>query len=1217
MTLNEEIDEDSEERLHSAEVSILGTLCDDTSDSGKGDKKKDSSMPSSWAVWSRSMEYPWNLKSDSNQDATYGVLASSVSISRTEDGDEIPQFEIDFSGITKTQTYYDIIYKTEESLGVQNSDTREAIGYLLPNMPVTVRTHIVKPDGSEEDEDQTDSQERYKTFVVYDSNHTVIGRTVTEANKSSQLVLNPVVPDTKKQGDNIVWNPPLPYQALETLSDHPIFRDLGDDATQGIRSCLMQVETLDRRRTIPVQCSAGRSTAKFEYDQDVVDDAAEALYHVKASQVLMQDFKESQQFNKVVEIKAFWPSPLMKPGLKVWIFVMSLVSALTALYMATASIHGLGISTVGPECARREFFLVQFVMWGGLIPLLLLVVTNLHTTHTSEISAYISHIDYGPLVAGVVMIAGGFAGSQLKAEAKNATFAAYLVSLLAYAFIWQHLNKKNLRDVVGSKLVRCWLGLYVIVWLVAHMTVVGTQAGYNLTADAEIILTTTADLALFAILPICVLDALLAAETENSEGDGTIAQMANRWRARARFVASFFRFVFGVVFFVSGFPWCLGLASVFGRFKRLFIGKLGYNADKLAMNPDTAKDASNNPSKVEAQYNEQMRDTWMVRKIDEVWMINEPIKGGPKVVEDKHGTEKKVYNELNTVVVQKHSAFDVLMLPIVGLGWPGNMSLLLYYLFSVGIFEWTDLFTLDAKVVFLFAWSVGVWLYLCYVNIEIMKPSAGLMTYDLPRASFKSADKCLNKFDINIRDSDKPQETFYWMPVVFPLVFAQIAFFFYSLQADDTHELSCGEPDKVHGKFVCEAPMFWDVDGVACCTTEVPSFNPVEFAIAVIAQVLGAFTGLQIWANLLLYGDKLWFFDDGFTSRLAILFHFKLSAHDAVAGDAFEFNIDSDAFIADTKRNIIIDVTQIRNRENELISCVPKKGTAQRSQDLLRKFFNADDTDAPPSTDPISAVYNFEDPDDAANVGTMWALKSAQSYLIKPILDDKNHITHLELLLQPEPDTKNRPAYYPAVTNEAENITETATTSTGQIDRQVGLGGKNGDPRLNGQWSDAHKVHKLYLCKDMTEVEDKKNQQALVDLEQNRRNKAAELEDEQERLVVEQQNMRSNATALKAEVNTMAARYKEEMHNQKVAIKAEQQARSNAIAHLARENNMLESQLAQANKTLNNNKAQDTQGKMFMRRQLLAEYIREQKRVKTRFTMSKKPRVRLVSRFLM
>jgi hypothetical protein len=278
----------------------------------------------------------------------------------------------------------------------------------------------------------------------------------------------------------------------------------------------------------------------------------------------------------------------------------------------------------------------------------------------------------------------------------------------------------------------------VIVWLVVG------NAGYRLTVDAEVISTTAADLALFAILPICVLDALLAAETENSENNGTIAQMTNRWKARARFIASFFRFVFGVLFFVSGFPWCLGLSSVFKRFKRLFIGKLGYNADKLAMNPDTAKDAPNNPSKVEAEYNEQMRDSWMVKKIDEVWKINESIKGGE--------------NKLNTVVVLKHSAFDVLMLPIVGLGWPINMSIFLYYLFSIGYFEWTDWVSLDAKVVFFFAWSIGVWLYLCYINAEIMKPNAGLMTYDLPRASFKSADKCLIKFDINIRDADKPQE---------------------------------------------------------------------------------------------------------------------------------------------------------------------------------------------------------------------------------------------------------------------------------------------------------------------------------------------------------------------------------------------------------------------------------------------------------------------------
>jgi hypothetical protein len=176
MTLNKEIDEESDKRLHSAEVSILGTLQDDAGDSGNGDDKNDSSMPSPWAVWSRSMKYPWNLKTDSNADATYGVLAASVSISRTEDGNEIPQFEIDFSGVTKRATFYDIIYayKTKESLGVQNSDTIE---YLLPCLPVTVRTHIVKPEDSEAD--QTNHQERCKTFVVYDKNHTVIGRTVT------------------------------------------------------------------------------------------------------------------------------------------------------------------------------------------------------------------------------------------------------------------------------------------------------------------------------------------------------------------------------------------------------------------------------------------------------------------------------------------------------------------------------------------------------------------------------------------------------------------------------------------------------------------------------------------------------------------------------------------------------------------------------------------------------------------------------------------------------------------------------------------------------------------------------------------------------------------------------------------------------------------------------------------------------------------------------
>jgi DNA anti-recombination protein RmuC len=89
------------------------------------------------------------------------------------------------------------------------------------------------------------------------------------------------------------------------------------------------------------------------------------------------------------------------------------------------------------------------------------------------------------------------------------------------------------------------------------------------------------------------------------------------------------------------------------------------------------------------------------------------------------------------------------------------------------------------------------------------------------------------------------------------------------------------------------------------------------------------------------------------------------------------------------------------------------------------------------------------------------------------------------------------------------------------------------------------------------------------------------------------------------------------MVNQRAALRAEQQARENAITQLNQENTELESQLAEATAILNNNKAQDTQGKMFLRRQLLAEYCREQKKVKTRFTFSKKPRVRLVSRFLM
>jgi hypothetical protein len=256
-------------------------------------------------------------------------------------------------------------------------------------------------------------------------------------------------------------------------------------------------------------------------------------------------------------------------------------------------------------------------------------------------------------------------------------------------------------------------------------------------------------------------------------------------------------------------------------------------------------------------------------------------------------------------------------------------------------------------------------------------------------------------------------------------------------------------------------------------------------------------------------------------SSSRLLFRFKLKAPGAKAVDAFEFNIDSDAFIADTKRNIIIDVTQIRNRENHLIRDFPKKGTSQFKQDLLSKFYAANDI-TKPTMEPISVVYNFEDPNDAANVGTMWALKSAHSYLIKPIFDSENRITHLELLLQPESGDmtdKKRPAYS-AVTNEADNITK---KEIGQDIRHVGL---KGDPRLNGSWSNANKVHKLYLCKDMTEVEQKKNQQALSDLEQRRRNKAAELEEEQERLVVEQQSMKSNATALKAEVNTMGARHK-------------------------------------------------------------------------------------------
>jgi hypothetical protein len=909
MTLNEE------KGPVSAEVSILGTLVEDDADESDGCDKKDSAMPSSWAVWSTSMKYPWNPTQKNHEgdsvNATYGVLASSVSISqRNEDDEEIPQFEIDFSGVTPTQTYYDLIYKTAASLIVKDEKREgEVVEFLEPKLPVTVRIQIEKNIGSEDEAGGT----RLTSSIVYDKNHTVIGRTVTEAKSGdkepvSRLLLNPVT-GSEEPGENIEWIAPLPF---DETPGHSVYNNLGDDANRGIRSCLAQVKTLDRRRTIPVECSKYNSlstpqglysnVATFAYDSNLVDDAIEALAYVKAladeskeevKERMVAEFKESQDFNKSVPITAFWPSPLMKPGLKVWIFFMSLISGLTALYMATAEVHGLGISTVGPECARREFFTVQFVMWAILIPLLLLIVTNLHTCHTCEMSNFISHIDYGALIAGVIMVAGGYTGTQLKAEAKNSTFCVYLVSLLAYAFIWQHLNKKDLRDVVGSKLVRCWLGLYVIVWLVSHLTAVDSKFEYKMTADVEVVLTTIADLALFAMLPICVLDALLAAEAENSEHDGTLAQMANRWKARARFVASFFRFVFGVFLFASGFPWCLGLFSVFARFKKLFIGKLGYNCDRLQMNPDTASDAPNNPAKVEAEYNEQMRDTWMVIQVDKVWKINEQV-----------GKEK----ELNNVVVQKHSAFDVLMLPIIGLGWPINMSIFLYYLFSIEYFEWTDLRSLDSKVIFMFAWSVGVWLYLCYVSRDVMTPTAGLMTYDLPRASFQTADKFLNKFDIDIRDSDKPQETFYWMPVLLPLVLAQIAFFFYGLQADDTHELSCNDPAEVHGKPVCEAPMFWDVDGVSCCTTEVPGFDLIGVAINVIAQILGAFTGLQIWANLLLYGDKVWFFEDGFTSRLADAFQFKLKAHDATAIDAFEFNLDSDALVADGKGNITIDV---------------------------------------------------------------------------------------------------------------------------------------------------------------------------------------------------------------------------------------------------------------------------------------------------------------------
>ena len=74
-----------------------------------------------------------------------------------------------------------------------------------------------------------------------------------------------------------------------------------------------------------------------------------------------------------------------------------------------------------------------------------------------------------------------------------------------------------------------------------------------------------------------------------------------------------------------------------------------------------------------------------------------------------------------------------------------------------------------------FAWSIGVWLYWCYVTYEVMRPTAGMMTYDFSRANTAVADTCLKWFQIDVDEKKKPQETMYWMPLMFPLVLAQIA----------------------------------------------------------------------------------------------------------------------------------------------------------------------------------------------------------------------------------------------------------------------------------------------------------------------------------------------------------------------------------------------------------------------------------------------------------
>jgi hypothetical protein len=260
----------------------------------------------------------------------------------------------------------------------------------------------------------------------------------------------------------------------------------------------------------------------------------------------------------------------------------------------------------------------------------------------------------------------------------------------------------------------------------------------------------------------------------------------------------------------------------------------------------------------------------------------------------------------------------------------------------------------------------------------------------------------------------------------------------------------------------------------------------------------------------------------------------------------------------------------------------------------------------------------------------MWTLKSAQSYAIRAIIDEKDtspegkgQIKHLQLgqvtvTANGTPfvgksenmtvDGKSGFTFVP-VDGKSENM----TTLYNKKERHVGL---LKDPRLGGRdrlWTvDANKVHKIYLCNNMLDVQAKKKQQALADLEENRRNKAAEVEEEQERLVMEQQNMKSNANALKAEVNTMAARHNEEMHMQRSALKEEARIRSEAEKFFKDENILLKEELKLATDTLISNHAQDIQGKMFLRRQLLAEYCREQKKVKTRFTFSKKPRVRLV-----